>query len=138
MKDIVSHSGVTDGNAIDNSVDFFNQVKKDFRGPKGENTYFASSLDQYVLISGDYNREKSAMTNRMAKAKNDLIAAKNSANSYIHNENVSDELKRKMDQQLRKLAEIYNFYIAFMRLAFELQVERMLAARAIVKKLFQK
>lgn len=138
MKDIVSHSGITDGDTIDNSVDFFNQVKKEFRGPKGEHTYVAASLDQYVLIAGDYNREKSSMTNRMAKAKNDLIAAKNSANSYIHNENVSDDLKRKMDQQLKKLASVYNFYLAFMRLAFELQVERMLAARAIVRKLFQK
>jgi hypothetical protein len=40
--------------------------------------------------------------------------------------------------KLNILASVYNFYLAFMRLAFELQVERMLAARAIVRKLFQK
>lgn len=137
LLDLIKSSGLHNISNIDDGVVFLNEIKKEFRGSKGEHTYTSSSLNMYMQKVSSYKRTQTSLNSEMGRVKNQIVQLRNDARRIARNTNASDEVKRKMNAQLGKLYFIYNFYVAYIRLIFELYIEEMLTARIIIRRLYQ-
>lgn len=137
LQDLINRAGLKNDDDVTDGTTFLNEIKKEFRNKKVENTFVGASVEKYISIVEQYPTTKTLLNNELARMKQKLVQFKNQSNIIANKTDIPDEIKKKMNIQLSKLYFVYNFYAAFIRMYFELKVEEALMYRIIVRRLYQ-
>jgi len=137
LQDLINRSGLKNDDNITDGISFLNELKKEYRSKKVEATFKGTSVDAYIKIIDQYPVTKNLLNNELSRMKQKLNSLKSESNILANKTDAPEDAKKKMNVQLTKLFFIYNFYATFIRMYFELEVEKALLYRIVVKKLYQ-
>lgn len=138
IKDIIDNSGLKSVGDIQIEQEFFLELKKEFRGDKSEYNYPAASISKYLNTALTKSKEyRNNINSEIANMKQTTLKSKSTAQKFAISHDASTQLKNKFNAQLSKVSIVYNFYIAALRLIYELYIEETMNARAIIRKLYQ-
>lgn len=116
---------------------YFLYVKKLYRGEKKEQVFVSSNTRQYYQVT-EGNKE---LTNQIKKSeaimKNQISVLKSNLHNTIQNKDANKEVKKRAMNQCKNLTHIYNLYLHFLDIYFQLKIERIYIYRTILKKIYR-
>lgn len=136
-KDLMQRLRIPAGENSSSLNSYFLYLKKGFHAEKKEIQISSSDTQKYQNISANYRNIENLINSKTSTMNQQLERAKGVIQRTIDNREVSAELKRRAVKQLQNLGQVFNFYTMFLKMYSQLKIEETMAARTILKKIYQ-
>lgn len=136
-KDLMQRLRIPAGENTSSLNSYFLYLKKGFHAEKKEIQISSSDTQKYQNISANYRNIENLINSKTSNMNQQLERAKSIIQRTIDNREVSAELKRRAVKQLQNLGQVFNFYTMFLKMYSQLKIEETMAARTILKKIYQ-
>lgn len=136
-KDLIQRLHIPSGESTSSLNSYFLYLKKGYRVEKKEMQINSSDTQKYQNISLNYRNIESLIKSKSTTMNQQIERAKGVVQRTIDNREVSAELKRRAVKQLQNLGQVFNFYTMFLKMYSQLKIEETMAARTILKKIYQ-
>lgn len=115
---------------------YFLHIKGKYRGEKRELLFKSSQTQEYYRITKNHNLLSKKINSQQATITNQVATLKSNLHNTIQNKQSRPEVKKRAMKQCKNLSHIMNFYIRFVDIYMNLQLERLFSYRIVLKKLY--
>lgn len=130
FKDLNCPSDVRDINT------YFLHIKGKYRGEKKEMLFKSSQTTEYRNITKGHKHLMDAINNSQSTISNQVATLKSNLHNTIQNRQAAPEVKKRAVKQCKNLSHVMNFYIRFIDIYMQLQLERLFTYRTVLKRLY--
>lgn len=121
---------------ITNINAYYEYVKHKFQGNKKEQLYVSSKTREYYNITMSYSSVKRTLDGKKLIMKQQASVLKANLNAIIKNNATQNEIKQRAIKQSSNATHLYNLYTSFLDIYTNLKLEKVMAYRIILKKLY--
>lgn len=115
---------------------YFIHIKNQFRGNKKEVLFKSSQTQEYYDMTKKHEFLMKKIGDSQAVIANQVATLKSNLHNTILNRQARPEVKKRAMKQCKNLTHILNFYIRFMDVYMQLNLERLFTYRTVLKKLY--
>lgn len=115
---------------------YFLYIKKKYRMDKKEILFKASQTQEYYRITKEHKQLMEKINKQQSVVANQVATLKSNLHNTIQNKQARPEVKKRAMKQCKNLTHIMNFYIRFIDIYMQLQLERLFTYRIVLKKLY--
>lgn len=116
---------------------YFIHIKKKFRNDKKETLFKSSQTQEYYQITKQHTKLMEKIKKSEGVVSNQVATLKANLHNTILNKQSRPEVKKRAVKQCKNLTHIMNFYIRFMDIYMQLNLERLFTYRTVLKKLYE-
>lgn len=115
---------------------YFLHIKGKYHGDKKEILFKSSQTQDYYRITKEHSKLSDKINKQQAIVANNVNVLKSNLQNTIQNKQSMPEVKKRAMKQCKNLTHIMNFYIRFVDIYMQLQLERLFSYRIVLKKLY--
>lgn len=115
---------------------YYEYIKNKYRGNKKEQLYVSSKTRDYYNITMSYDTVKRTLDGKKLVMKQQASVLKANLNSIIKNNLTQNNIKQRAIKQSTNATNLYNLYTTFLDIYTNLKLEKVMAYRIILKKLY--
>lgn len=130
FKNLGCPSEVTDINT------YFLHIKNKYRQNKTEKLFKSSETKLYHDITKSHDKLTNEIKQSQSTVAQQVATLKSNLHNTIQNRQARPEVKKRAMKQCKNLTHVLNFYLRFVDLYMQLQLERMFTYRTVLKKLY--
>lgn len=115
---------------------YFLCIKNKYRSNKREILFTASKTQEYYAITQSHAKLMEKINKSQTLVANQVAVLKSNLHNTIQNKQVRPEVKKRAVKQCKNLSAILNFFIRFVDIYMQLQLERLFTYRTVLKRLY--
>ena len=115
---------------------YYEYIKNKYRGNKKEQLYVSSKTREYYNITMSYDAVKRTLDGKKLVMKQQASVLKANLNAIIKNTMTQNNIKQRAIKQSTNATNLYNLYTSFLDIYTNLKLEKVMAYRIILKKLY--
>lgn len=115
---------------------YFIHIKNKFRVDKKEVLFKSSQTQEYYQMTKQHSMLMEKIKKSEGVVSNQVATMKSNLHNAILNKQSKPEVKKRAVKQCKNLTHIMNFYIRFMDIYMQLNLERLFTYRTVLKKLY--
>lgn len=115
---------------------YFLYIKNKYRVNKKETLFKSSRTQEYYEITKSHNKLTKEIQKSQTIIANQVGALKSNLHNTILNKQARPEVKKRALKQCKNLTHLFNFYIHFVDIYMQLQLERLFTYRTVLQKLY--
>lgn len=115
---------------------YFIHIKNKFRVDKKEILFKSSQTQEYYQMTKQHSMLMEKIKKSEGVVSNQVATMKSNLHNTILNKQSKPEVKKRAVKQCKNLTHIMNFYIRFMDIYMQLNLERLFTYRTVLKKLY--
>ena len=115
---------------------YFIHIKNKFRVDKKEILFKSSQTQEYYQMTKQHSMLMEKIKKSEGVVSNQVATMKSNLHNTILNKQSKPEVKKRAVKQCKNLTHIMNFYIRFMDIYMQLNLERLFTYRNVIKKLY--
>lgn len=115
---------------------YFLHVKDKYRQEKTEKLFKASETMNYFNITRGSTNLETALKSSQSQISRQIATLKSNLHNTIQNKQARPEVKKRAVKQCKNLTHIMNFYMRFIDLYVQMNLERLFTYRTVLKKLY--
>lgn len=115
---------------------YFLYIKNKYRVNKKEMLFKSSRTQEYYEITKSHNKLTKEIQKSQTIIANQVGTLKSNLRNTILNKQARPEVKKRALKQCKNLTHLFNFYIRFVDIYMQLQLERLFTYRTVLQKLY--
>lgn len=115
---------------------YFLYIKNKYRVNKKEMLFKSSRTQEYYEITKSHNKLTKEIQKSQTIIANQVGTLKSNLHNTILNKQARPEVKKRALKQCKNLTHLFNFYIRFVDIYMQLQLERLFTYRTVLQKLY--
>lgn len=116
---------------------FYVYMKNHFRRQKREILFTANKTRDYHTITTSYDKIENDVNGKNTLMRQQVNILRSNLSNIIKNTKIANSIKKRAMKQATNASLLYNFYSSVLSMYIELKVEKILAYRIVLKKLYR-
>lgn len=121
---------------VTNVNTYFLWLKNQYRRAKKEILFKASATNDYYKITREFKSIESDSRSRQQKLFQQINPIKTNLEKIVRHPSVQDHVKRQAIQRTKQCTKLFNFYISVLDIYSQMQIERVIMYRSVLKKIY--
>jgi hypothetical protein len=115
----------------------FEHMKNLYRGQKRETLYLSKNTSDYYNTTMSYNKLSTLVKAKDTTMRQQVTALKTNLSNITLNDKMDKSVKKRAMKHATNASMLYNFYSSVLSIYIELKIEKILAYRIVLRKLYR-